>query len=167
MIRPATTDDAPWITDIWNGIIADTLVTFTSVPKTVDKVAEMIGTSTVLVADDRAGFATYGPFRSGPGYAATVEHTVLLSGSARGQGTGTTLMTALMDAALADGHHVMVAAISGENAPAVAFHAALGFEMVAHMPQVGRKSGRWLDLILMQKVLAATDRGNALPIDEV
>ncbi|WP_299144672.1 GNAT family N-acetyltransferase [uncultured Tateyamaria sp.] len=167
MIRPAVAADAGWIADIWNGIIADTLVTFTTVPKTPDAVAQMIAEQTVLVADTQAGFATFGPFRSGPGYAATVEHTVLLSRTARGQGIGTALMQALITEAQDAGHRVMVAAISGENPPAVAFHAALGFQMVAHMPQVGRKSGRWLDLILMQKVLTGVHDGDALPADRV
>ena len=106
------------------------------------------------------GYATYGPFRGGPGYAHTCEHTIHLSEQARGQGLGRQLMTHLMDIAARDGKHVMVAGISSAAPASVAFHAALGFVETARMPQVGRKGGQWLDLILMQKILPPPpDRG--------
>lgn len=155
MIRAATQDDAPWIAQIWNALIADTFVTFTTTAKTHADINAMIIERPVLVLPDQAGFATYGPFRAGPGYAATVEHTILLAPQTRGQGQGRALMQALMRHARDAGHHIMVAGISGANPQAVAFHGALGFEQVAHMPQVGRKGGQWLDLILMQKRLDA------------
>lgn len=153
MMRAATQDDAPWIAQIWNALIADTLVTFTTTPKTQADIAAIINERPVLALPEQGGFATYGPFRAGPGYAATVEHTILLAPQTRGQGQGRALMQALMQHARDAGHHIMVAGISGANPQAVAFHAALGFEQVALMPQVGRKGGQWLDLILMQKRL--------------
>lgn len=153
MIRAANPDDADWIAGIWNGIIADTLITFTTRPKTRVEVEAMIAAQPVLVLADQSGFATYGPFRSGPGYAGTVEHTIYLRPDAQGQGAGRALITALMDHAGAAGLRVMVAGISGANPGAVAFHAALGFEQVGRMTGVGQKSGRTLDLIWMQKRL--------------
>ncbi|MEO9685415.1 MAG: N-acetyltransferase family protein [Tateyamaria sp.] len=153
MIGAATADDADWITSLWNEVIADTFVTFTTEPKSQTAIAEMIATRPVLVLPDAMGFATYGPFRAGPGYAATIEHTILLSPRAQGQGHGRTLLTALMNTARGEQKHIMVAGISGANPGAIAFHAALGFQQVAQMPEVGRKGGQWLDLILMQKQL--------------
>ena len=153
MIHAATLEDAAWLTAIWNRMIADTLFTFTTERKTESATAEMIQARPVLVLPDQAGFATYGPFRAGPGYSATVEHSILLDASAQGRGQGRALMDALMELARCENHHVMVAGISGANPNAVAFHAALGFETVAQMPEVGRKAGQWLDLILMQKRL--------------
>ncbi|KIC50790.1 GNAT family N-acetyltransferase [Tateyamaria sp. ANG-S1] len=167
MIRNATPRDAPWIADIWNDVIAHTQITFTTTPKRLLFIEEMISAWPVLVLPNEGGFATYGPFRSGPGYAATVEHTILLAESARGHGHGKTLLTALEARAQADGHHVMVAAISGTNDAAIAFHAAMGFAKVAHMPEVGRKDGMWLDLVLMQKRLGATASADATPEDTV
>jgi phosphinothricin acetyltransferase len=153
VIRAATPQDAGWIAAIWNAMIADTLFTYTTEPKTEGAIAEMIETRPVFVLADQTGFATYGPFRSGPGYAATVEHSILLDTSAQGRGQGRALMQTLMKHARGQEHHVMVAGISSANPNAVAFHAALGFETVAQMPEVGRKNDQWLDLILMQKLL--------------
>ena len=158
MIRMATAQDAAAICTLWNGMIRNTMSTFTNREKTVAEVTELLaardGASFVAELHGRVvGFVTFGPFRSGPGYAATVEHSVVLDGDAQGQGVGRALMAAAENAALGMGHHVMVAGISGENPGAQTFHARLGFQEVGRMPEVGRKAGRWLDLILMQKIL--------------
>lgn len=167
MIQAAKPEDADWIAGIWNEVIADTQITFTTTLKSRAEIEAMIFDRVVLVLPDRGGFATYGPFRGGPGYAATVEHTIMLAAHAQGQGAGRALLSALEARAKADGHHVMVAAISGANPTALAFHVAMGFVRTAHMPEVGRKDGVWLDLILMQKQLGATESANATDEDTV
>ena len=159
-IRAARAEDAKAIADLWNGMIRDTLATFTTTEKTVKGIAALIFERgpAFRVAEDMHGvhgFVTYGPFRNGPGYGATVEHTIILSRGAQGRGTGQMLMEQGIKGAQAQGHHIMVAAISGANPGAIAFHEKLGFEKVAHMPQVGRKADQWLDLILMQKIISA------------
>lgn len=167
MIRQAKAEDADWIANIWNDVIANTQITFTTIPRTNGDIMQMIAERVVLVLPDQRGFATYGPFRGGPGYGATVEHTILLTRNAQGQGQGAALLTALEARARTEGHHVMVAGISGANEAAIGFHRAMGFVQVAHMPQVGRKGGDWLDLILMQKRLDATVSANVTGNDTV
>ena len=160
MIRSATPQDAQAIAEIWNQMIRDTLATFTTVEKTKGDILELLQARPdafwVAAQPDVVGFATFGAFRSGPGYQHTVEHTVILSDSAHRQGIGRALLNTLENAARAQGKHVLVAGISSANPRAVAFHAAMGFTPTAEMPQVGRKDGQWLDLILMQKTLSAS-----------
>lgn len=161
MIRPATPVDAAAICGIWNPVIRDTTATFTAIEKTpagitallADKAASGHPFWVSTAGDDITGFATYGPFRGGDGYRHTVEHTVHLAPAARGLGTGRALMAALCDHAAAQGMHSMWAGCSGDNPGAVRFHERLGFVQVAHLPQVGRKFDRWIDLILLQKML--------------
>jgi L-amino acid N-acyltransferase YncA len=154
-IRPATATDAAAIAAIWNHYIRDTTVTFLPDEKSVEDAEKMIATDVCLVADDGGvqGFARYFQFRGGRGYVHTVEHTVLLAPGTAGRGYGRALMKALMAHAAEAGKHSMGAGVSGENADGVAFHAALGFEEVARLPEVGFKFGRWIDLVLMQKRL--------------
>lgn len=158
MIREATSADVPWIAALWNAVISDSLATFTTVEKSRDQVQAVIDTGAVLVLPDAAGFACYGPFRSGPGYAATVEVTIYLADAAQGTGQAGKLLQSLLDHAAAQGKHIAVAAISGANPRAVAFFVRQGFDQVGHLPEVGQKAGQWLDLILMQKALNAQDK---------
>lgn len=156
-IRAAQALDAAAIAAIWNVEIRDGVSTFTTEEKSTAAVAQAIeGGQVFLVAQSEArvlGFACLSAFRSGPGYSRTVEHSVYLAADARGQGAGRALLAALAQVAADQGHHVMVAAVGGENASAIGFHKRQGFEEVARMPEVGRKFGRWMDLVLLQKSL--------------
>ena len=156
MIRPARPEDAPAIAAIWNRIIRDTVATFTTAEKDPAVLVEGMQTQPYWVAEEAGeilGFATYFQFRGGPGYAHTMEHSVHLDPRAQGKGLGRALMATLEDHARAQGVHSLFAGISGENAAGIAFHAALGYVHAARLSQVGRKFGRWHDLVLMQKFL--------------
>ena len=155
-LRRAIATDAEAIADIWNAIVRDPAITFTSKQKTSDDVRQMIEAQPVFVVDsddELAGFATYGDFRSGPGYRHTAEVTIHLAPRMRGGGIGRLLLSAILDHARGQGVHVMVAGVSGQNDAAIGFHLAMGFKEVGRMPEVGRKAGEWLDLVLLQKLL--------------
>ena len=113
----------------------------------------------VLVArDERTGVAvalgSYGPFKaSPPGYATTVEHTVMVAPSHRGTGTGTRLVEELVARARAAGFHMMVGLIDAANTGSIRLHERLGFRAVARMPEVARKDGAWVDLVIVQRRL--------------
>ncbi len=156
MIERAEANDARAVTELWNEVIRETTITFTTTPKTEAAIAELIESQPVFVARDRGiclGFATYGQFRGGDGYAHTMEHAIYLSGAARGRGLGRALLTAVENSARGDGAHSLIAGISGENEGGIAFHAAMGFAPVGRIPEAGRKFERFLDLVLMQKPL--------------
>ncbi|NSX56515.1 GNAT family N-acetyltransferase [Parasulfitobacter algicola] len=161
MIRPAERDDAEAIAAIWNDVIRNTAITFTTAEKTprairADIYLKREAGQGFFVYEDAGiilGFATYFPFRNGPGYAHTMEHSINLAAAARGRGIGRALMSVIEGHARARGVHSMIAGVSGENSDGAAFHSALGYTEVARLPEVGRKFGRWMDLIVMQKML--------------
>lgn len=161
MIRPARTDDCPAIAEIWNAIIRDTVITFNPVEKSVADLEDLLaqrqsaghGFFVAEAGGAIIGFCTYGQFRSGAGYARSMEHSINLSPAARGRGLGRALLLTAEAHARAAGAHVMVAAITGSNAGSVDFHAALGYAEVGRMPEQGWKFGSYHELVLMQKIL--------------
>lgn len=161
IIRPVRDSDLPEILEFWNPIIRETTIIFSNEERTVESLGAMIATRRaagreMLVAevDGRVlGMATYDQFRGGRGYVHAMEHTVLLAPSARGKGVGRALMDAIAGHARDRGAHTMVAAVASENAGGIAFHEAIGFQRVGLLPQSGRKFDRWLDLVLLQKIL--------------
>jgi len=158
LIRPAQPRDLEVVMLLWNEMIRDTTATFTTTRKTSDDMDDLLANraDAFLVAEQDGvciGFITWGPFRAGPGYADTAEHSIITA--KQRSGTGRALMEAAVAKARAAGIHVMVAAIGGENSAAVAFHTRLGFTKTGHLPQVGAKLGRRHDLILMTRIISA------------
>ena len=157
IVRPATPRDARGIVDLVNPVIRDTAITFTTAEKSTRDIVTAIrdgGAYFVACDGDRIiGYACYFAFRSGPGYRHTKEHSIALLPEARGTGVGRRLMALLEDHARAREVHSLFAGVSGENPDGVAFHKAIGFAEVARLPEVGHKFGRWMDLVLLQKML--------------
>ena len=162
-IRPATEDDLPAITAIFNEVIATTAAIYADDPFSLEDRAAWFAARRamgypVLVADDGdgvLGLASFGDFRPWPGFRHTVEHSVYVRGDARGRGLGSALVAALFEPARALGKHVMIAGIDASNEGSIRMHERLGFVRGAVLHEVGRKFGRWLDLLFMEKILDA------------
>ena len=112
----------------------------------------------VLVAEAEGaviGYAAFGDWRPFDGFRGTVENSVYVAPEARGQGVAQALLAALIPRARACGKHVIVAAITSENAASLRLQEKLGFVETARMPEVGQKFGRWLELVFLQLRLDA------------
>lgn len=99
------------------------------------------------------GFASFGDFRTWPGYRFTVEHTVHVASSERGSGIGARLVRALFPRAKLLGKHMLIAGADGENVGSIRFHERLGFTLCGRLREVGFKFGRRLDLVFLQRPL--------------
>ncbi len=161
-IRPAADSDLSAITAITNDVIRTTTAMWTDIEATVgDRAAWMKQRITagypVLVADSMGeviGFASYGPYRSGPpGYRYVVEHSIHVARDARGRGVGSQLVTALLDHARQQGLWAMVGGIDALSTASLRMHARLGFVEVGRQPGIGSKFGQRLDLVLMQRAI--------------
>jgi phosphinothricin acetyltransferase len=159
-IRPATERDLAEVLQIYNYAVEHTTAVFEYRPHTIDmrrdwfraKQAASLPVLVAIEADAVRGFATFGPFRAWPAYKYSVEHSVYVDPAVHRQGIGSALVRAVLDEARARDLHVVMAGITSDNDVSLRLHERLGFKAVAHIPEVGFKFGRWLDLTLLQIV---------------
>jgi len=104
-------------------------------------------------AEEVLGFAVVSPFRDRAAYATTVEDSVYVRRDRRGEGLGRALLDEVLALAAGHGFHAVIARISAENEASVRLHRACGFELVGIEREVGRKHGRWLDVVELQRML--------------
>src|SRR3954465_115431 len=117
-IRPATEQDIPAITAIYNEVVANSNAVWTEKPDSeADRLAWMTARRAlgypVLVATDGTTVAGYGTFDfcAWPGYRHTVEHSVYIHADHRGRGLGRIIVGELVAAAGALGKHILIAGI--------------------------------------------------------
>jgi phosphinothricin acetyltransferase len=160
-IRPATEADIAAIMAIYNDAVAKTTAIWNDNPVDADNRRAFLAARRalgypVLVADDNGrvlGYGTFGDFRAFDGYRFTVEDSVYVAEAARRRGVATALLMALIAEARALGKHVMLAAITGDNAVSIRLHERQGFAIVGRLPEVGIKFDRWQELVVMQLML--------------
>jgi L-amino acid N-acyltransferase YncA len=59
----------------------------------------------------------------------------------------------LLGVATGHGFHAVFARIVGDHEASIRLHEAAGFEIVGTEREVGRKFGRWLDVMVMELLL--------------
>ena len=100
------------------------------------------------------GFAYASPWRPKSAYRHTVEDTVYLSPGCTGRGIGSALLGSLLAGCAAAGARQVIAVIADTGSDAsAALHRRFGFTQAGLLSGVGRKHGRWIDTLLMQKEL--------------
>lgn len=100
------------------------------------------------------GYAYAAQFRDRAAYARTAETSIYLHHEAVGQGIGRSLLNALLDQAGERGFDQLVAVIGDSgNAASIGLHATCGFRHAGLLTGVGRKFGRTLDVVYMQRAI--------------
>ncbi len=159
-IRLASLADADAIRDIYNVEVTESTVTFDLVARTremqEDWLREHAGAHPAVVATEDGvvvGFGCLGPYRPRPAYATTVENSIYVRRDRQGRGYGRALLTELLRLATVHGFHAVIARIVDGHEASIALHQKCGFDMVGVEREVGRKFGRWLDVVVMQRLL--------------
>jgi phosphinothricin acetyltransferase len=155
-IRPGELRDLPRLTEIYNYYVRNSPATFDLYPFSVAERQEWFdhyhrdGPHRLLVAcsgADILGYATSSQFRVKPAYDTSVETTVYCDPTATGRGVGTALYTALFKQLASDDVHRAFAGIVPPNDASIALHKRFGFTEIGIFPEVGRKFGRYWDVL--------------------
>ncbi len=161
VIRKATESDLEAILKLVNYQIELTTALYDVEPRTLEQQTEIFHHKQkmnfpILIAENEGvflGFATYDTFRNKAAFTKTVEHSVYLTSEAQGKGIGSLLLKSLFEVAKNQKIHVMIGVIDAENKSSVDFHLKNGFEIQGHLKQVGFKFGKWLDCIMVHKII--------------
>lgn len=167
-IRSATEKDAARITEIYNYYVRYTTVTFEEHPVSAGAMRERIESIQtnypylVGVRDGSVqGFAYATRWKARGAYRNTVETTIYVAPEATGQGIGSQLYPALIEALQEQSRHVLLAGIALPNEGSVTLHEKLGFQKVGQLREVGWKMGKWVDVGYWELILPDVPRDGA------
>ncbi|WP_203047397.1 GNAT family N-acetyltransferase [Pimelobacter simplex] len=106
-----------------------------------------------VAGEEVVGFAYSSQFRPKGAYDGTREVTVYLAPDAAGRGLGRRLYDDLLARMRAGGVRTALACIALPNDASEGLHRACGFERQGVLREVGRKHGRWIDVVWWQRML--------------
>jgi phosphinothricin acetyltransferase len=164
-IRLAGVRDAAAVAEIYNQGIAERAATFETEARSADEMARRIAEDRqrfpVLVAEDGEailGWAAIGPYRPRACYAGVGEFSVYVSRRARGRGVGRALVVELIREATTRGYWKLLSRIFPFNTASRALCRSLGFREVGTYEKHGRLDGRWLDVVIVERVIAENQK---------
>jgi len=160
-IRLATSADAAAMAEIYNFEVENSTATMDLVTRTGAEqrqwIADRSGAFSALVAvtrqDEVVGFAALSPFKERAAYRPTVEDSVYVHRDWARRGIGRQLLSELLDVAATSGFHSAMARIEASREASQALHHSLGFRQIGVEIEVARKFNRWLDIVVMQRLL--------------
>ncbi|MBI1885819.1 MAG: N-acetyltransferase [Chloroflexi bacterium] len=165
VVRRAEPPDLPAITDIYNHAVLTSTATFDTEPRSLeqqrrwlDEHGEPYAVLVAVLDGEVVGWASLSPWRAKPAYRYTAEDSLYIHREHQGKAIGVILLSELLNVAEASGFHTVIAGIVPENEPSLRLHRRLGFREVGHEREVGYKFDRWLDVVLMQKLLGDAAR---------
>jgi phosphinothricin acetyltransferase len=161
-ITAATEGDLPVIVGILNYSAANSIAHFDTRPASVAGRRDWFGHFSatgpyrLVVAragDQVLGYACSQRYREHEAFRQTVEVSIALDASSRGQGTGTALYRALFGSLAGEPSvHVALAGIALPNDASVALHRKFGFTEVGTFREYAIKNGQYISSVWMQRL---------------
>ncbi len=159
-IRPAALVDAAAICVSYNQGIEDRIATLETELRTPEErrqwLAERGPRHPVIVAEvDGAvvGWGSLNPFNPRRAYDFVTDFSVYAERNWREKGVGSHLLSRLIDLARELGYHKLVLSAFPWNEGGMALYRKFGFRTVGVYREQGKLDGRWVDTIIMEKIL--------------
>jgi L-amino acid N-acyltransferase YncA len=160
-IRPATADDAEAICRIYNQGIEDRVATLETELRTPEERRRWLAARSprhpVIVAETGTailGWGSLNVYNSREAYRFVADFSIYVERGARGQGVGRVMLTRLIELGREHGYHKLVLSAFPTNESGMALYTRLGFRTVGIYKEQGWLDGRWVDTIIMEKLLA-------------
>jgi L-amino acid N-acyltransferase YncA/putative methionine-R-sulfoxide reductase with GAF domain len=166
-IRSATELDISAITEIYAHHVRHGSATFETEPpdciemerRRTDIVSQSLPYLVAEGGNRVIGYAYAGRYRPRPAYRFTVEDSIYIHPDFLARGLGRMLLGALIELCNAEGCRQMIAIIGDSgNTASIRLHERFGFRRAGVLEQVGRKFGRWIDTVVMQRALEGDSR---------
>jgi phosphinothricin acetyltransferase len=163
-IRPAVPADLTAVQAIYAHHVLHGTASFEIEPPEIAEMqqrhAKLVGAGLPFLVAEIAGavvgYGYAGTYRPRPAYLYTVEDSIYVHPAWCGRGLGRQLLARVIGNCEAAGRRQMIAVIGDSaNVASVRLHVAAGFREVGVLRSVGRKFGRWLDTVLMQRSLGS------------
>lgn len=161
-LRPSAAADVPAIGAIYAHHVRFGLGSFEETPPALDEIArrrdavlELGLPFLVAIGGGRVvGYAYAQPYRPRSAYRFTLEDSIYVAANAARRGIGRALLAKLLEQCEGQGFRQMVAVIGDSaNLASIRLHESLGFARTGVLPAIGFKHGRWVDSMLMQRIL--------------
>src|SRR2546422_2039409 len=159
-VRPATAADADAICRIYNQGIEDRVATLETELRTPAERRQWLANRSprhpVIVAEtngEMVGWGSLNVFNPREAYRFVADFSVYVERTWRGRGVGRVLLENLIELARAHGFHKMVLSAFPFNAHGMALYEKLGFRTVGVYREQGLLDGKWVDTVVMEKLL--------------
>ena len=159
-MRAAAPGDAAAICTIYNQGIEDRIATLETELRTPEERRQWMAARAsrhpvvVAVTDGQVvGWGSLNSFNPRPAYDHVVDLSVYVERGWRGQGVGRVLMQHLMELATTLGYHKIVLATFPYNEAGVSLYRRMGFIPVGVYHEQGQLDGRWVDVLIMERLL--------------
>jgi L-amino acid N-acyltransferase YncA len=159
-LRPAAPGDAAGIARIYNEGILDRVATLETETRSAEERRQWLAGKSarhpVFVAESAGEVVAWGSlnvFNARPCYDHVADFSIYVARERRGQGLGGLMLARLIEAARAIGFHKLVLSTFPFNATGVALYERMGFRQVGIYAEQGQLDGRWVDILVMEKIL--------------
>ncbi|AIQ12585.1 GNAT family N-acetyltransferase [Paenibacillus durus] len=145
-------------TEIYNYYVLNTTVSFHTDQLTVQEMKRNMLTGdprftsyAVMLEGEMQGYVLITRHKNKQAYDVTGEISVYLKPECTGKRLGRPALAFIEQIAAEHGFHTLVATVCSENNPSRSFFESSGYEQSAYYKEIGRKFGRWLDIVVYQK----------------
>ncbi|HEV8640664.1 MAG TPA: arsinothricin resistance N-acetyltransferase ArsN1 family A [Methylomirabilota bacterium] len=160
-VRLATAADAEAIGRIYNQGIEDRVATLETGSRTPEERRQWLANRSprhpvIVVENERdevVGWGSLNAFNSREAYRFVADFSVYVERSYRGKGVGSALLCRLIELGREHGFHKLVLSAFPTNAGGMALYEKFGFRTVGVYKEQGMLDGRWVDTVVMEKLL--------------